>query len=1030
VPNPIERLQAGLAERYRVERELGQGGMAVVYLATDLRHGREVAIKLLQPELAAVIGPARFLREIEIAARLQHPHILPVYDSGEVSGLLYYVMPYVAGESVQQRISRGGALPVEDAVQIAREVASALDYAHRQGIVHRDIKPANILLSQGHAQVADFGIARALSASGSPALTQAGMAIGTPAYMSPEQALGQQDVDARSDVYALGCVLFEMLTGRAPYAGTTPQSIVAQSISAPVPQLQGDTRGFQALIDRAMAKEPGARFHTAGEMEAALRAPAAVRGVRHRRRATLIAGAAAVAAIVAAVVLWPRGYRVEGDPRRSLVIFPFDNRTGDPSRDYLQDASFNLLGLAVSHWEDLRVFDDERTASLLRRRGVTSPGELDFALAQDLAQQAHVGTMVLGDLRLQGDTLVVEAKVHDVRSGDRIATEIVRAAAGADPRPLFDSLAARILRVSGAPAGERPELAAQTTRSLEAYRAYLQGMEALQQLRVDSARAALQRAIALDSTFALAYLRLRDADGWIGLESNPEQRREWVARAETFSGSLPPRLRSLVQFHAAYQSGELGRARGIVSQLIARDSSDAEAWYQLGEVHFHDRALATPHPDSAGNLGLALGAFRRALAIEPRYVLAYQHIFDALSGCAAGQAWVCLPDSAVYAPPESLARRYGAARIASIRQTAEAARLETATAWVAAAPRSDRARSHLLRLLLEDERYGEAQTQTAALRASGDSTTARMWDALRLVREQDYADAADSMVVALADTRQVLRQFTVGIGWDQIAGPLFAGGRDEAAGQWLDAVLQVFTTLPDRVSGPGNVQIPSQTLGMLLQGARAAAFGIDTAAQQQFATRWLDTIDSLFADDSSSRERATAGSMSGLLSVYAGTGDTVLLRRVLDVVDTTSSRSWRAIDAHLALARGDTARALRRYAEVGPDSGEYAGGAGIARTVAWASVMAHVGRYREAIDLLGRLDSTAARLASPSSHVRSFAERGALYQRIGDTTHAIDMYERFITAWERGDDIVQPAVRRAREAVAALRGEPPPLERP
>jgi len=209
----LGRLTAALAGRYRIESELGAGGMATVYLAQDLKHRRQVAIKVLKPELASVLGPERFLREIEIAAQLTHPHILPLYDSGEAEGLLYYVMPYVEGESLRDRITREKQLPLDDALQVARETADALSYAHSHGVIHRDIKPENILLESGHAVVADFGIARAISAAGGERLTETGLAVGTPAYMSPEQAAGEKNLDGRSDLYALGCVLYEMLAG-------------------------------------------------------------------------------------------------------------------------------------------------------------------------------------------------------------------------------------------------------------------------------------------------------------------------------------------------------------------------------------------------------------------------------------------------------------------------------------------------------------------------------------------------------------------------------------------------------------------------------------------------------------------------------------------------------------------------------------------------------------------------------------------------------------------------------------------------
>jgi len=231
------RLQAALGDRYTLQREAGQGGMAIVYEALDRKHGRTVALKVLRPELAASLGTDRFLREIELAARLQHPHIVPVYDSGADDGHLFYVMPFIEGESLRERITREGPFSLEEAQRILREVASALAYAHQRGIIHRDIKPENILLSGGHAVVADFGIARAVEAgAGDANLTGVGMAIGTPAYMAPEQARGSDAVDARADQYALACVYFEMLTGRQPFTGPTPASVMAQSVTAPRPR--------------------------------------------------------------------------------------------------------------------------------------------------------------------------------------------------------------------------------------------------------------------------------------------------------------------------------------------------------------------------------------------------------------------------------------------------------------------------------------------------------------------------------------------------------------------------------------------------------------------------------------------------------------------------------------------------------------------------------------------------------------------------------------------------------------------------
>ncbi len=280
--NAAERLRCALAERYRIERELGAGGMATVYLAQDLKHDRRVAIKVLRPELAAVIGAERFLSEIKTTANLQHPHILPLHDSGQADSFLFYVMPFVEGESLRDRLNREKQLPVADAVRIATEVASALDYAHRHGIIHRDIKPENILLHDGSALVADFGIALAASKAGGARMTETGMSLGTPHYMSPEQAMGEREITARTDVYALGCVLYEMLVGEPPFTGPTAQAIVAKVLTeepAPIrPRRRSVPESVEAAVLMAVEKLPADRFATAAEFVAAIRSDGAASG--------------------------------------------------------------------------------------------------------------------------------------------------------------------------------------------------------------------------------------------------------------------------------------------------------------------------------------------------------------------------------------------------------------------------------------------------------------------------------------------------------------------------------------------------------------------------------------------------------------------------------------------------------------------------------------------------------------------------------------------------------------------------------
>ncbi len=354
----IHRLSAALVERYRIERELGQGGMANVYLAQDLRHDRKVALKVLKPELAAVLGAERFLAEIKTTANLQHPHILPLHDSGEVDGTVFYVMPFVQGESLRDRLTREKQLPIADAVRLGTEVAGALDYAHRQGIIHRDIKPENILLLDGRALVADFGIALAASRTeGGTRMTETGMSLGTPHYMSPEQAMGERTLDARTDIYALGCVVYEMLTGEPPHSGPTAQAIVAKVLTdepRPLTQLRKSVpEHVDDAVLTALAKLPADRFSTAGEFAAALQGATSTTALGSTRRRAAVAaarrftvrqvGAVLAAAIVLAVLAGWYGRGVVVKPSPGAIV-----RLTVPIPGGITLGNGELPGLAIS----------------------------------------------------------------------------------------------------------------------------------------------------------------------------------------------------------------------------------------------------------------------------------------------------------------------------------------------------------------------------------------------------------------------------------------------------------------------------------------------------------------------------------------------------------------------------------------------------------------------------------------------------------------------------------------------------------
>ena len=373
----LERLEAALSDRYTIEREIGGGGMAMVYLSRDWKHDRQVALKVMRPELSAILGGERFLREIRIAAKLNHPHILALHDSGEADGFLYYVMPYVEGESLRSKIDREKQLSFDEAVTLTRQVASALDYAHQQGVIHRDIKPENILLHRGEAVVADFGIALAITAAGGDRLTETGLSLGTPAYMSPEQATGTGELDARTDVYSLGAVLYEMVTGEPPQAGATVQAVIAKLLSERPTQprvLRGSVpEAMDRAIMKALAKVPADRFASAAEFVTALTAQSAE----------------------------------AEDEVKSIVVLPFENLSPDPDNEYFVDGLTEEIITDLSQVSRLHVVS--RTSTMMFKGARKS--------IQAIAQEVGVRYALEGTVRKAGNSLRITAQLIDA-SGD------------------------------------------------------------------------------------------------------------------------------------------------------------------------------------------------------------------------------------------------------------------------------------------------------------------------------------------------------------------------------------------------------------------------------------------------------------------------------------------------------------------------------------------------------------------------------------------------------------------------------------
>ncbi|HXV87405.1 MAG TPA: protein kinase [Gemmatimonadales bacterium] len=411
----VDRLRSALTGRYQVERELGRGGMAVVYLARDARHDRQVAIKVLRPEFAATLTADRFVREIRIASGLDHPLIIPVHDSGVEAGLVWYAMPYVEGESLRDRLRREKQLPLDEALAITREVAEALDHAHQRGIVHRDIKPANILLRGGHAVVSDFGIARALSEAGGEALTQTGVIIGTPGYMSPEQATGEKDIDRRSDVYSLACVLYEMLTGETPYTGPSAQAIIAKQLTLPAPSATTVRETVPPEVDqalhRALAKVPADRFEGVSDFAAAVRRPARSAG-RPVGLYLAIAGAVVAVLVVGVSTRWGGGAG-ETSSLATLAVLYFADHSPDGGLRHV------AAGLTEEVIDELSAVGPLRVVSAAGVR----PFRGRSVQADSLARVLGVGSVVDGSLDSAGGMLRISVRLIDAATLEQRGTE-------------------------------------------------------------------------------------------------------------------------------------------------------------------------------------------------------------------------------------------------------------------------------------------------------------------------------------------------------------------------------------------------------------------------------------------------------------------------------------------------------------------------------------------------------------------------------------------------------------------------------
>jgi eukaryotic-like serine/threonine-protein kinase len=647
VAEALVTLTAALADRYRVERELGAGGMATVYLAHDLRHDRDVAIKVLNAELAESLGRQRFVREIRMAAKLNHPHILPLYDSGECGGFLYFVMPVMQGQTLRDRLQQERSLPVDEAVRIATEVADALDYAHRHDLVHRDIKPENILLHEGHAVVADFGIGKAIvaAAAESSTFTQIGMTVGTPAYMSPEQATGDE-LDGRSDLFALGCVLYEMLTGDVAFTGASAQATIARRFLYSPPRVTEKRDDVSAevaeLVARLLEKDPTARYATGAHVVSTL-------------RAATISGPRAV---------MPRPS--EAPSEKSIAVLPFTNMSADADNEFFSDGLTEELITDLSGVKALRV--TSRNSSMQLKGTTKAPRDIGRALG--------VRYLLTGSVRKSGSALRISAQLVDAEKdtplwADKYAGTMddVFDVQERVSRAIVDALQIKLTT------SEDVRLAARPIQNARAFELYLQARAEMRRYgtSLDHARLLLERAIEIEGNSpplrALrAFMEFSRVRGGTATDLRPLDVAETEARALIELVPDAPYGHALLGF-VDYERGRLKEAARHLTRALELDPADADVLFFLtitlqaaGQIEpgqevakrFHEVDPLSPFSGAmlccsewfSGNIGKHVDAMERALALDPenpiiRWALGYTYaLMGRMADAAVQSEWM------------------------------------------------------------------------------------------------------------------------------------------------------------------------------------------------------------------------------------------------------------------------------------------------------------------------------------------------------------------------------------------------------
>ena len=958
----VARLQDALGSDYRIERELGGGGMSRVFLATEVGLKRSVVIKLLPPELTSDVMTARFRRELEVTAGLQHPHILPMLANGARDGLLYYITPFVEGESLRVRLAREGKLSVDDTVAILAELASALGYAHERGVVHRDIKPENVLLSDGHAVLSDFGIAAVAAAdgkrnAGGTRLTEVGLSVGTPGYMSPEQATGESALDGRSDLYSLAIVGFELLTGRPPFVGPSPMSIITKHLTEAAPnvrELRSDVPApVASALGKALAKSPAERFHTANEFRDALgaRYSSAV-AAQGRRWKYAAAGVAALAAVVAALMVTRNGDRASTKQidQNLIAVAPFD--VLDPAYQVWREGLVDVLAANLDGAGPLRSVSP--ALAVKRWKG----GAAERASATEFAKGLSAGIVIFGRVMAAGrDTVRIEASLMDAATNRLIGEVQVRDDISRMDR-IADSLSLRILAElaqSRAIGAVRRGTIGST--SVPAIKAYLQGAQFYRRSDWDSAAAYAQRAVAIDSNFAPALRLLSNAFSWqAGLPRGLRlEFRTYALRAGASNVGLAPRESLLVAsdslfaaLHVRVTSGPpsaevyamAGRLFEMLEGGTERFPDDPETWFKLGDARFHYGVF---HP-STETLTKVRAAFDRAVALDSAFSPSYIHLVDVLNRLQDVEA---MRD----AMAKFLALEPGGEQAAGLRFALKL--LDPATSREPAA---------LGELFGSVDRRAIGTAYETVLYLNDSAET--------------QVSVARSMRAAI-DAGRVLPEFANQARSGAAQGFLARGHVREA--------LRLAPTVPS----------------LLMQAGFVGVVNADSA--DRVITRAIAELND--------------GTIAAALHWFAFRGDTAGARRVTDAARASKHGFFpSAVGAGtLALARRDTAAAIRSLTM--PDS-LCLTWCSFAR-FHLARLLAAKGDDATAARVYDQ-DYPGVDMGK----VLWMLDRGRVHQRLGNRAKAIDSYAYVASAWQNPDSELKPYLDEARRGLRALRSDP------